>query len=342
MKKNYFMIVTLLLFSIVALSQPIITYDGNCPQIGDRYDLALFTGNIAPGSAGANQSWDFSGVTSDGTSILYAIDPAQTPYNDYYPNANIAFNYNNEDAYSYGRTSPSELLNLGTASIQNSMEVIIYYSDPAKLMEFPFAFNDTYDDTYYGSFSSGTLEVHQSGTITTMADGWGSIITPYTTYNSVLRVKNQRTQIDSAWMNGNFVYTSTTTHTDFEWYAPDIAMPVFSIDISENAGVRDTTGTYLTTPQGVTEADNKTPGIIVFPNPATDHAYVLFKTDNNTSSVIITITDLSGREMTRFTKDISSAGTQNIKLSIKDLKTGIYFVNIINGREVRSHKLIIR
>lgn len=326
MKKNYFLIVTLLLFSLVTFSQPVLTYDGNCPQIGDRYDLALFTGNIDPGEAGSNVTWNFSETASNGSSILYALDPAQTPYNDSYPDANIAFNYNNEEAYSYGLTSHSEFLNLGTASIQNSIEVIIYYSDPAKLMAYPFQYNDSFNDTFSGSFSGGTLEVHQSGTITSIADGWGSITTPYTTYNSVLRVKTQSTQIDSAWMNGNFIYTATTYYTDFEWYAPDIHMPVFSINIQESSGVSDTTGRYLTTPQSIAESGSIS-DMIIFPNPATDYTTVLFKIDNS-NTVSINVTDLSGRKVIHVNKDISSVGTQNIKLDLRSLRAGIYFVNI--------------
>jgi hypothetical protein len=341
MKKNYLFMITFLLFSTVVISQPVITYSGNCPQVGDRYDLALFSGNINPGSAGGNQTWDFSDVTSDGTSILYAISPAQTPYGDYYPDANIAFNYNNEEAYSFALTSPSEFLNLGTASIQNSMEVIIYYSDPAKLMEFPFAFNDTYDDSFYGSFSSGTLEVHQSGTITSVADGWGNITTPFGNYNSVLRVKTQRTQIDSAWMGGNFVYSSTTNYIDFEWYDPDIAMPVFSIAITESAGVTDTSGTYLTTPQSITELNNRSNNIMAFPNPATDFVTVVFNADN-TNPLTITITDVSGRTIWHMEKEISLTGRQSIIVPLNNIKTGLYFVNINDGKTVKSRKLIIR
>jgi hypothetical protein len=341
MKKNYFFMITFLLFSTVVISQPVITYPSNCPQVGDRYDLALFSGNINPGSAGGNQTWDFSDVTSDGTSILYAISPAQTPYGDYYPDANIAFNYNNEEAYSFALTSPSEFLNLGTASIQNSMEVIIYYSDPAKLMEFPFAFNDTYDDSFYGSFSSGTLEVHQSGTITSVADGWGNITTPFGNYNSVLRVKTQRTQIDSAWMGGNFVYSSTTNYTDFEWYDPNIAMPVFSINITAGERANDTAGTYLTTPEYITELGNTSAGMTVFPNPAADHATVVFNTEN-TNSVTITVTDITGKVVKRMEEAVSQTNNNSVVIPLDNIPEGVYFVNINDGTSTRSRKLIIR
>ena len=341
MKNSYFLIITFLLLSSSVISQPVITYDGNCPQIGDRYDLALFTGNIDPGPSGTDLSWDFSEITSDGNSILYALDPAQTPYHDFYPDANIAFNYNNEDAYSYGLSSHSELLNLGTVSIQNSIEIILYYSNPAILMAYPFHYNDTFDDTFFGSFTSGTLEVHQSGSITSLADGWGSITTPYETYSSVLRVKTESTQIDSAWMNGSFVYASTTHYTDFEWYAPDIHMPVFSINVSENSGVSDTTGRYLTTPQGISGAHKPSENMVLFPNPATDNTTVLFHA-NNTNAVTITVTDLSGKEMIHLVRDIPSAGTQNIRLRLESLRAGIYLVNLNDGKETYCRQLIVR
>ncbi len=341
MKKIYFLFIALLCTGTL-LSQPVITYSGNCPQIGDVYQQLYFDEQVDPGLAGANQVWDFSYVGYYESGLYQAIDPAGTPFVSDFPESNIAYTYDqSEHSYSYGHYSPTELLNNGTGFEDEQSPIIIHYSDPATLMVYPYSFNNTFEDTYYGEFTTSGLLTRERGTINTVADGWGSITTPEGVFNSVLRVKTQRTHTDSVWMDDLFIYVTTVHYFDYSWYAPDVKIPVFAITISDCQGGYDTLGYYITAPQQINETNERLAFFMIYPNPAHDQMSITFKAKYG-DQVSISVMDMSGKELIRQDNNILSTGIQNVPLNLKELHNGLYLVKISDGTKVKSTKLVIR
>ena len=63
----------------------------------------------------------------------------------------------------------------------------------------------------------------------------------------------------------------------------------------------------------------------IFPNPANDVLNISWV--SSLGNVTIVIRDIAGREMSRTSFD-GSAGIGEVKLSLTDLKTGIYTMNV--------------
>jgi hypothetical protein len=80
----------------------------------------------------------------------------------------------------------------------------------------------------------------------------------------------------------------------------------------------------------------------IYPNPATDQLKVEFVTENAMVPEI-RIFDLTGKMVRLFDKEfILKSEVFRADLDISDLKSGIYFVKVIQGERVWSEKLVVK
>jgi|GEM_PF-3413297 len=80
----------------------------------------------------------------------------------------------------------------------------------------------------------------------------------------------------------------------------------------------------------------------IYPNPAADQLKVEFTTENALVPEI-RIFDLTGKMVRRFDKEfILNSEVFKADLDISDLKSGIYFVKVIQGEQVWSEKLVVK
>lgn len=77
----------------------------------------------------------------------------------------------------------------------------------------------------------------------------------------------------------------------------------------------------------------------VYPNPFTDQVTIAYQLSEN-SDVTATIYDMSGRVVRTITKKTQKAGTNNLTIPTKDLKTGIYFYSLTTNAGQVTGKLI--
>ena len=89
----------------------------------------------------------------------------------------------------------------------------------------------------------------------------------------------------------------------------------------------------------VSDLDNNTTTISVYPNPANNFTTIAI-TLEKTEKVIITVVDLLGKEITKKEKTIFS-GTTIETLDVSNYQNGIYFINLQIGNEVTTKKLVI-
>lgn len=80
----------------------------------------------------------------------------------------------------------------------------------------------------------------------------------------------------------------------------------------------------------------------IYPNPANDQLKVEFTTENAMVPEI-KIFDLTGKMVRHFDKEfILNSAVFKADLDISDLKSGIYFVKVIQGERVWSEKLVVK
>src|ERR1700747_1948862 len=77
------------LASATLLAQPTLTSAGMNPVLGDIYTPKT-TSYVAPGTAGANQTWNLSAMTGTTTTTYTAVTVASTPYASTFPSASIS------------------------------------------------------------------------------------------------------------------------------------------------------------------------------------------------------------------------------------------------------------
>jgi hypothetical protein len=191
----------------------------NLTPIGTKYQAQNLTSTakIDPGSAGENQTWNFSTLAVSQTGIpIEVIDPATVPTDiaAYVPTANRwEKNSTGSKTGSYNAylVSGTECALLALGVYENSDLVINYlavYNPPLAQIYFPTTYGNTYTDSV--KVSSGPV-VHATATY----DGYGTLVTPFGTYTNVLRARSvsDNGHIVYGWCTSN-PYLSILTITD--------------------------------------------------------------------------------------------------------------------------------
>ena len=321
MKKFYFITIIACLFTMGLTAQTVITYDGNAPQIGDVYYMSGKIGSFDPGPSGGGQSWDFSYVQVPTLGKMTAVDPSSTPFVSDFPEATIAFIDDDPsiESYNYWLLTGSELFSLGFGTDPGNNQEINHYADTKKTMQYPFAYNDSYSDSYLIVTSYIVMTIHSGGTITATADAWGSVKTPAGTYNNTLRIKKVNDYVDSVWnIEGDLMSTTPHTEIDYEWYTATSHYPVLHIQVTE-AG----TSMSFTSLVGGIEDNPLLSQINIYPNPADDIINVKLS-DAVSGKVEISLLSQKGELLTQLTE----TGNHQFYANISGLAAGAYFIKI--------------
>lgn len=289
MKKYILAFATLL--TGLSFAQPEITNGSNVAGLTFSFPLAT-TSTVNVGSAGANQTWDFSSLTFNDVGTFSIVDKSTTPFAGDFPSANWCWMV--YPAYSYFEITSTEMLNwaflISTTGGNNDYSV-----NPKKLLSFPFNYQNSLMDYYeeQGSVSD----------VTVTYDAYGTLVMPggYTYYN-VVRV--------------NESYQGTD---DYKWYTlnPLMSVAVFDGDANTLYWVKsDLTG-------GLSNGDLK--DLSVYPNPSTGEINLTFSTLNNEENV--DIYNLTGQLVKSIQLSCSNS-TTSYTINTKDLIAGSYLLKI--------------
>ena len=331
---------TLLFVSVFAMqalfAQPVLTNSLNL-TIGDtfRSDSYFDVTSIDPGSGGANQTWDFSTISS-GTYVagegVICVDPATTPFADssVVANSNICsrnVNTPNNGTFQYLDCNNTSVNLIAIAILESGSGSFITYTNMATIFEYPFTYGDSYNDTWEALFYSFDLGYHynrDSSIVTVEADAYGAITTPAGQFQNVLRLKT--TTIDYSWTNYDgtgWIPNGSFTDIQYQWYAPNIKVPVMSMSEAEWMP-----GSYMVQylvehnfPTGINDkVDYK---LEIYPNPTTDR--ITIKTDKMFNTV--SIYSLLGKQLELVTSQSGKLHQQTIDLS--NYPIGVYLIEVV-------------
>ncbi len=334
----------LLLVLTSAMAQSyIMTYTSNAPRTGD----ALTVYNIAymnPGPAGANKIWNFSALTYTSPA---RIDHIYSQPNNYLPGVGVYNTVSTEDGSEY-------YYNVTTARSEVkgyiNTDISLVYTDPIIKMKYPFAYGNTFTDTYTGNaLYKSYAEINFSGNYTVTADGFGKLYLPGRKIGNVLRVKVQVTNQETQPCE---IYESNRTF--YMWYAKGYRYPllVLSSTVTVNEqGIQKTstsgyynpqTGTAKAEELAVDEIDNGKLAISTFPNPFYEDlncSYLLKKS----SDVTIELFDIAGKLKRVITKNkFQQEGmhTFDINAVSAGLVPGVYYLRFDVDKQVFVEKIV--
>ena len=298
------------LISITTFAQPVIkSSDFDNLNISYTIKNAVST-TLTEGASGAGVTWNFS-------SLILSYDPQagvetvmqvpNGPFSSSFSSANYVFKSsstasNNEDSYTYFNKTPTILEELGGST---TTAIEFSYINPYTLLVFPFT---------YGTISTDTAqEVGQSSSIseTITYDAFGTMITPFGTFNNVIRASRAQ----------------NNTYTDYIWYKTEPFAPILEVYLSFTGERNFIFYEPITL---ATKSFNQN-SIYVFTNSVNNTLYI--ETDNFLQTYQTNIINLNGKKI------LQQSGNSK-SINIENLTSGIYIAQIDTDQGIFTKKFI--
>jgi hypothetical protein len=280
-----------------------------------------------PGTAGANQKWDFSKLelVTPFTGFVAKSDFSQ--YNSFFPKANTVLTEFNSLFYLNVTESQTEQYGY----ISSDGKVKISYRTPFIKMKYPFGYGDIYSGTLSGTYKLVNIsESDLAGDYTVEADAYGTLILPgNSVFNDVIRVKTYK-EFTTKFPSGDQRVEIVT----YRWYNaihryPLLVLTEYTTTFGQNK-YSDYQAAYnaeaLKTPNTASTSDVN---INLFPNPVTTVLHLTFNTPT-IGQAEFSFYDAAGRNVLSISKEIVSEGVQEFDLSeyVSGFKSGKYILMI--------------
>lgn len=336
------------LIASVTLQAQITITSNEMPDAGDtlRFSNANPTSvDVVP--TGANFNWDFSNLVHTSQGLDEYVNSITTPYAFFFFGTyglKIAdtigigtFSLTNVHTF-FDKTSTKYTAE-GAGLSYNGLPIPANYSDPDEIYTLPLDFNDYDSTTYKVSFTLTTLlNLVQQGTRVNEVDGWGSIITPYGTFDC-LRVKSTLYERDSISISG--IGTSfPVIRQEYRWLTTTEHFPILEVTGTLAAGnfvagqVRyrdnfrnDTVSTGLVTLDNETRLD-------LYPNPSSESATLSIGRDWQQGRAVLY--DLNGQAVGTW-----ESLEEHTQLSFEALPRGVYLLQIETGGARNWRKVVL-
>lgn len=290
-----------------------------------------------------NFNWNYSGLVALNQETVSYINPNDTGYKDRWcllnflivPTiCNTQFNNNFNLA-----TQLVESIDLGGASVgnvyahmrktatnlQNRMiglevpldgnteKIVINYTQPDTIYEFPFTFGSTNTSVSQAGLNLNPL-LPISITIAqeriNSVEGWGSLTTPFGTFENVLKMKTVLNTLTNINNDGEITEIPTITH-EYKWFDKAHGIPVLEVTGPVVDGVW-TAANIRYIDNELSTFNPTLDQIVVYPNPTNGELFTNLNKDNIQN---ISIYNLFGQKV-----------GQNLDLS--HLVSGFYLINI--------------
>jgi hypothetical protein len=295
--KEIITLASVAMLNFYASAQPVINSNNVAPNFNaDFYYLEMPTG-FSAGSAGANQTWNFSSIGSGtflGTDT--AIPVAGSPYAAQFPQANYLYAmesaFSDAEMYFYHTLTATkfEIYSLGYGGDVGEN----YQANPRTYVVFPYTYNTVFTDDFKESSSPAT------STVTATYDGYGTLIMPFGTFTNVVR---QKQVIDGV--------------TNYSWFNVSPFYPILQTAFEDGILGYIVNNTVLGTGN-----HTQSQSLVMFPNPATS-VFNIKVPDGFSGSANLTVSDISGKILISTTFD-----TANPAISAEQLSQGIYVVKL--------------
>lgn len=354
-------IILLLSLTISCVVNSQITLTDN--DFGDGGDTARISTADDPSidfvTTGANQSWDYSNLTAIDQKLVEFNDlsnmsflseavfgmfaPAKYKATYSLPSTEIPLDQIStflpvtiSDVVQYSKLSTDSLTSVGFSLSLNGSEIPFKSDTIETRYKFPADYTDTYSSRGYTKldmnpiFEAIWIQYRQRYS---EVDGWGSIVTPYGTFNA-LRIKHEIHETDSLQIpimgNPFWIGLPIPITYQYEWWTNGEKLPILKIETRDVGGNETVSAIeYRDNYLGLDAALNEfsETEVEVFPNPTTDYLSV-----SEVSKGTYIIIDASGQ--------LIKKGDFSESLSTAELPAGNYVLHLISGNSQFTSKFI--
>jgi len=207
--------------------------------------------------------------------------------------------------------------------------VPFFYDDPDLVYDFPMEFQSNWSSqAHFGQEVPAVGYLRMTKTHTDTVDGWGTLITPYGTFE-VLRLKTDVHEVDSIYIDSLEIgIPIERDYTVYQWLGKNQKIPLLQITSSLLGVVVD----YVDSTRLIFDGTNELPFVRnnelkVFPNPTASKVQMQFEMLEK-QHVSIKLFDLQGRETAIIYNGILERGKVNLAFNLNDrrLAFGTYII----------------
>lgn len=323
--KTVFTYLAMALIPATIQAQPMANH-GEFYYIGQTLQLlsADATG-INAGAAGANMTWDFSGLSpagptyteafSDDTSSTFLTCNLLATLQD---GSKVHIKQNSTDSYINGIESPTG--------------IVSYYRGYLSSHR-PMEYGTTLADTFYKTVPS-TGE-HGAGYWSIVGDGWGTLKLPSGTYENVVRVRKYIREVDSLGIEPTAPITNSF-YTSYFWFDTGRHAPLLRIDSTTNSTSAQTvTIRYIASPAGVASLGGQP---VSYSASLSENQLALRGRFDGTSPYDVVVYNIIGTEILK-AQFSTSAGEYRIDIN-RAVPDGIYVVSVMQAGDPSSKNVL--
>ncbi len=281
------------------------------------------------GSGGTQKFWDFSDAQIGPIQYLFEYqNPSITPGDGEFGDANLAiYNAFNRN-YDYYESSDS-LVSWHGYWDQNNRK--FYYSDGAEVFRFPMEYGDQYSDHYEG-VDHEFGNVIRMGQVNVSCDGEGVFKGNLGLLKSnVLRLRYAFTEHDSIQDNTGFWYSVYRSWVEYYWFGQDIQTPLAKVVVSSN-GTREV---FLFSQPPIQIEDEKSPTVLVYPNPLFSQIWVESSIPIHSFSIV----KING---TILRKEELESNQERFTLNLSEFPDGIYLLKLIDANGMADIRRLVK
>lgn len=318
-------------FASTAHAQPTLTFATNAPTIGTQYTLNY--GNyVAPGNAGAMQTWDLSGLVSDSIDVLQMVAPSSTTNGSQFPTATVA--ELSSPVTTYYQVNASGIHFAGS---DDGTSLIVNAPMP-KYVTFPCTMGSNWSTPHAAEFEYDGDDVFRSGTVSGEADGYGTLTMPWGTVSNVLRIHLLNVMQDSM-----SLFTMDYTYDSYLYYVAGQSYPIaelVSATIDFGFGAPQVVQFSRWTGElsvGLGNQPSANNSLHVYPNPTYDVVNIAIPAEIG-SNASVTLIDAAGRIALQ--ERLVSVNSPYAPLDVRNVTPGIYQVVVTDDRGHRSTALL--
>lgn len=316
--------------ALFVLAQPTLTTGTSVPAIGLVVPVNTADTFLTTGNAGANVMYDYWNLLapSTGNRNISYLAPSVTPTSAAIPSATLLSTDSGSDTLFWNVTAQG----LEQVGVRTGLEGVVNFSDPALELKLPCTFGTSWSDPTGASYIvSGIIPVTRVGTVTGIADAYGTLTMPWDVdYPEVLRVKVRRDITDNSAVanvhriaNVNYYYIPTLSH-------PVITLTQDSVQLGTGAWTVAKRAQWTGNPVGVGfgELDEADIAFTAYPNPAIDMLNVAFAQGTSVATRV-EVLDAAGRVVLN---EVITGGRAAI--TTHGLRAGVYGVRVLAGQQL--------
>ena len=320
-----------------------------------QFEIADITGQ-QPGAAGANQTWNFSGLNLTGESYRHRyMNAAATPFSSSFPGANIGIeitgNNVTDTMYMYQNKTNNFVTYDGNAVNDSGNLIIFKNTDPQTIFNFPVSYlwsdNDSVNGNMTIAMGGVSFQIFRYGSSEVIADGYGTLQLPGGNYTNCLRLKYRQLLTDSSVISG-FPLPPTITRdnkTMYTWIQILNGIAVERLTMTYDT-ITDDNGTSFetycqlnrTATTGIFQPAAEDQRFLLYPNPANETVNLKIQEPTN-EEIHVQISDISGKVVFRQTIAMNRQ-EYSPQLNLENLQPGIYMVTIESRAGRFSQRLI--